>query len=109
MLETKNSQKRVCARSPAEAIRAGARSVKATIWFMPITSSGWRGSDGVAAVHLLAEIVSLIAEIARQLKVISTFVEERLPANGELIPHGLNWLRRVQPTQGQTRFVGRIV
>lgn len=76
---------------------------------MPITSSGWRGSDGVAAVHLLAESVSLIAEIARQLKVFSTFAEERLPVNGELIPSWLNRLRRVQPAQGQIRFVGRIV
>jgi hypothetical protein len=60
-------------------------------------------------VHLLAEAVSLIAEIERQLKVISTFVEERLPANGELIPPGPNWLRRLCSSQGQTRFVGRIV
>jgi hypothetical protein len=36
-------------------------------------------------------------------------VEEKLPANGELIPPGLNWLRRLCSSQGQTRFVGRIV
>ena len=46
-------------------------------------------------MHLLAEIVSLVAEIARQLKVSSTFVEERLPTDGELIPPWLNWLQRL--------------
>jgi hypothetical protein len=76
---------------------------------MQITSSGWRGSDGVAAMNLLAEFVSLIAEISRQLKVIATFVEERLPANGELIPPWLNWLRRLCSGPLQSGVVAGIV
>jgi hypothetical protein len=52
----------------------------------------------VAAVHLLADVARLTAEIGCQFKVISTFVEERS-----------NLLRRLCSSQGQTRFVGRIV
>jgi hypothetical protein len=63
----------------------------------------------VAAVHLLADVARLTAEIGCQFKVTSTFVEERLPANCELIPSGSNLLRRLCSSQGQTRFVGRIV
>lgn len=55
----------------------------------------------MAAVHLLADVARLTAEIRCKFKVISTFVEERLPANCELIPSGLNLLRQLCNSQSR--------